>query len=271
MNRIVGFLAVALAASALAQGKTDGAKTAQAQEKAKSSGAVDWQGQVLKATGSGAPNMKATSPAQARLGAETAAKLDAFRNLISQAKGIQISGGRTVGDEMSRDEVRAKVEGTIRGYKITAKRYFSDGGVEMDVEVPLSALADALVPAAADPKQTQITLKTDGEKTNTGLVIDARALKVVRALSPRLLDAEGKALYAASVLSEDAREKHAAASYYGSLDEATKSALVGEKPLVVKAVRAEGSDLVLDPAEAKKLGEINTAFLAEGRVAIVTQ
>ena len=50
---------------------------------------VDWQEQVLKATGSGAPDMRSLSPAQARLGAENAAKLDALRNLLGQAKGIK--------------------------------------------------------------------------------------------------------------------------------------------------------------------------------------
>jgi len=46
---------------------------------------------------------------------------------------------------------------------------------------------------------------------------------------------------------------------------------VGEKPLVVKAAQLQGSDLVLAEEALKQLTEANTAFLAEGRVAIVTQ
>src|SRR4051812_7510374 len=67
---------------------------------------VNWQGQVVKATGSGAPDLKASNPAQARLGAEKAAQLDAFRNLLAQVKGIAISGGKTVGDAMAKDEIK---------------------------------------------------------------------------------------------------------------------------------------------------------------------
>src|SRR4051794_34607319 len=60
-------------------------------------GGVDWKGQVLTATGSGAPNMRATSAAQARLGAERAAKLDALRNLLEQVKGVQLTSTKKVG------------------------------------------------------------------------------------------------------------------------------------------------------------------------------
>ena len=98
--------------------------------------------------------------AEQRLGAERAAQLDAFRNLLAQVKGIQIQSGKTVGDEMAaKDEIRGKVEGLVRGFKITNKRYFSDSGVEIDVEVPLAALTEALLPSG----KTELALKTDGE------------------------------------------------------------------------------------------------------------
>ncbi|MFP2895304.1 hypothetical protein [Corallococcus sp. 4LFB] len=46
---------------------------------------------------------------------------------------------------------------------------------------------------------------------------------------------------------------------------------MGDKPLVVKAAQLQGSDLVLSAEGARALAEANTRFLAEGRVAIVTQ
>lgn len=228
---------------------------------------INWEGQVLRATGSGAPDLKAANPAQARLGAERAAKLDAFRNLLEQAKGIQVSAGRTVGDEWARDEVKGRVEGAIRGYKVVAKRYFSDSGVELDVEVPLAALSAALIPA----QDAAIVLNAEGAKKYTGLVVDARGLGLKPVLAPRLVDAAGKALYAATVLTDEARGATGVAAWYESLDAARKAALVGDKPLVVKASQLQGSDLVLSAEGARALTEANTRFLAEGRVAIVTQ
>ncbi len=260
MKRSVLTLALAMSLSAFAQ-PNDATKG-----DPKPAPGVNWQGQVVKATGAGAPDMKAANPAQARLGAEKAAQLDAFRNLLQQVKGIQVSAGKTVGQAMERDEVRAKVEGVIRGYKITGKRYFSDSGVEVDVEVPLAALTELF----ADPPASDSALVKAGEPKNTGLVIDASGLEVTPALSPRVLDEAGKPLYGAEYLSADARKQNAVAGYASSLDEAKKNAKIGDKPLVLKAAKAQGSDVVLSAADAKKLTEANNSYLAEGRVVIVT-
>ena len=105
---------------------------------------VNWAGQVVRATGQGAPDLKAQNPAQARLGAEMAAKADALRNLLAQVKGISVDGTRKMGDLMEKDEVRMRVEGVVRGFKITNKRYFSDSGVEIEIEVPLAMLSDVV-------------------------------------------------------------------------------------------------------------------------------
>jgi len=259
MKRLLILILLALCPQVLAQGKAQvkGAKPGEA---------VNWEGQVVKATGSGAPDMKAASAAQARLGAEMAAKMDAFRNLLSQAKGVQITSGRTVNDEMKDGEVKGRVEGIIRGYRITDKRYFSDQGVEIDVEVPLAAIASAVYkPEGAVP-----VLNRDGEAKSTGLIVDARGLKISPALSPRILDEAGAPLYSASVLSEEVRAQKTPASYFASVDAAKKKAdLVGDQPLLLKAARVNGSDLVLDADSVKRLAADNNGYLAEGRVAIV--
>jgi len=272
VKRLVLALVVAVPLGAFAQGK----QPPSAPEKPKAgaqapAASVNWEGQTIKATGSGAPDMKAANAAQARLGAEKAAKMDAFRNLLEQVRGIHVSSGKTVGDVMGqKEELRGRVEGLIRGYKITAKRYFSDSGVELDVEVPLAGISAAVNAPAAEGGGGSASLNTSGEAANTGLVIDARGLKVTPALSPRVLSEDGKAVYSAECLSEAARKTQGVASYFQSLDDARKSALVGEKPLVVKASSANGSDLVLGSEDLKKLVAANNAYLAEGRVAIVT-
>jgi hypothetical protein len=274
VKRWICLAVVALSVSAVGAGKdkekkeaAPAAPTAPAVQ-AKPEPGVNWAGQVLKATGAGAPDMKASSPAQARLGAERAAQMDAFRNLLAQAKGIQINAGKTVGDELANnDEIRGKVEGAIRGFKVAAKRYFSDGGVEVDVEVPLSALTELFFPGA--PAATETSNKKPDRK-NTGLVVDARGLKVTPALAPRILDDAGKSLYGAEALNAEARKSLGVAAYFQGLDEAKKQVRVGERPLVVKASKADGTDLVLAADDAKKI-DGNAAYLAEGRVIIVTQ
>lgn len=233
---------------------------------AKREGTVDWQAQVLKATGSGAPDMRSLSPAQARLGAEKAAQLDAFRNLIGQAKGIRISAEKTVGEAMARDEVKGRVEGVVKGFKVVKKRYYSDQGVEMDVEVPLSGIAEAVLEPAGAPDG--VAAKAS-EGRHTGLIVDARGLNVQPVLAPRLLDGSGKVLYAAEMMGPEARKDVVPARYFKSLEQATRAPVLGGTPLMVKAEKAQGSDLVLGDAEARALEKLSSKVLGEGRVAIV--
>src|SRR5215475_2715527 len=242
--------------------KSDPPKT----DPARREGTVDWQGQVIKATGSGAPDMRSLSPAQARLGAEKAAQLDAFRNLIAQAKGIHISSGKTVGEAMAKDEVKGRVEGVVKGFKVVKKRYYSDQGVEMDVEVPLSGIAQAVLEPSTSAEAVPVKAS---EGRYSGLLVDARGLGVQPVLAPRLLDASGKVLYSAEMMGLDARKDAVPARYFKSLEQATHAPALGGTPLLVKAQKIQGSDLVLADAEARALEQLSSKALVEGRVAIV--
>jgi hypothetical protein len=148
-------------------------------------GAVDWQKRVVKCTGSGAANLKDAggNPAVARLGAEKAARLDALRSCLEAMKGVSISGGQTIGGAVGADaSLKGTVEGAVRGFRPVATRYFSDGGVEIDVEVPLDAVGEALLPKAS---------AAPAPAGPTSLVVDAAGLRVSPALAPRLLDEAG--------------------------------------------------------------------------------
>jgi hypothetical protein len=234
-------------------------------------GAVDWQKKVVKCTGSGAANLRDAqgNPAVARIGAEKAAKLDAVRSCMETIKGITITQGQTVGGALGTDKALAgKVQGIVKGYKVVDKRYFEDGGVELDVEVPMDGvLSDALLPKAEAKAPP-----TAGEPVGTCLVIDARGRKLVKALAPRILDESGAEVYGLAMLNEGARKLGGAAGYAKDLDSAKKdqAARVGDKPITVRAVGADGADLVISAADAAALKGKNLGFLAEGHVLILT-
>jgi hypothetical protein len=270
-QRVIVGVTLTLSLAATAQKPKD--EVHKDSEKPKSS--MNWEGQVIRATGSGAPDMKSANPAQARLGAERAALTDALRNLLAQVKGISLDGTKKMGDLMAKDEINTRVEGLIRGYKIVNKRYFSDSGVEVEIEVPVAMLTEIIdpdatqllaVPARSDAKAVE---KKGTEKATTGIVIDARGLKAVPALMPRVLDDGGKPMYTIDSLSAEARKASGVASYVQSLDDAQKSSKAGESPLVIKAFKAAGADLQLSAEDAKKLASIDGALLASGRVVIV--
>lgn len=250
MRRALWGLVLAVPLSALAQGN-----------------GVDWQRQVLRVTGDGPPDVKASNPSQARLGAERSAKEDAFKDLLEQVKGVRLRADRTVGDEMAREETRLKVEQVLRGYKVVQTRFFSDSGVQLEVEVPLGALTSVLV--ATEPTSKDAQPKKAAKAKHTGLVVDARKLGLVPMLAPRVLDASGQPVYGVETLSEEARRTRGVAGFFGSLELARKSTRVGERPLVLEAARVEGSDVVLGPDAAKALEGLDPEHLAEGRVALL--
>jgi hypothetical protein len=109
-------------------------------------GVIDWQRKVLQARGQGMPDLaNSASVATAREGAERAAQLDAVSQLLRALKAATTKDGSTVDSLLGRDDgLRAKVDGTLSGYRIVARKYYKDGGVACDVELDLDQLPPEL-------------------------------------------------------------------------------------------------------------------------------
>jgi hypothetical protein len=278
MTRLLAALVVLLPAAAYAE----------------ASGAIDWEKKVIRAKGQGSPDLNAPNIASARLGAERAAKMDALRNIMETLKGVQIETGKTAGQAMSDTAVRAKVEGLARNFRVTgpctrkgvpitddpkgepAPCYYSDGGVELEVEMAIDQkLIDTLMPPEMKKKAEETPAPAPAAPAKaepTGIVVDATGLKLAPAIAPRILDEAGKEIYGPNVAD---REKIKAAglgfaSYASDVAQAQKDPRVKDKPLVVKAVKlADGapSDVIVSKDDADKL--TGSPAIAEGRVIIV--
>jgi hypothetical protein len=86
---------------------------------------------------------------QRRLMAEGAARIDAQRKLVEKVNGVLIDSKTTVQDlAAASDVVRVRTQGMVKGFKVTATRYLSDGTIEMDLEISGPECVSAL-----DPKQ----------------------------------------------------------------------------------------------------------------------
>jgi hypothetical protein len=129
------------------------AALAAAEAFAQAKGEIDWNRRVLVGHGQGAPDLGAPSVAVARLGAERAAKLDAYRNALESLKGMQLQSGGTAGSLLQGDAgLLGRVDGTLKGVKPVKTHYFSDGGVSLDIEVPLDDLPPELAGAIRVPE-----------------------------------------------------------------------------------------------------------------------
>jgi len=232
-------------------------------------GQVNWTDKTITATGSGAPDLKAPNVAVARLGAERVAKMDALRNILETLKGVRIDSEVTVENEMvTNSKMRSKVQGVARHFKVLKTKYYSDGGVDLIVEMSLDGqLASTLVESGSKTAD----LPQKGDAKHSGLIINAKGLKVIPALAPKILDESGKVIYSAEFLAKENLEERGVAAYFKAMDAAKKCKRVGANPLVVKALKGAKTDVVLSNADAEKLKdpETNLKYLAEGRVILV--
>jgi hypothetical protein len=230
-------------------------------------GQVDWTNKTVTATGSGAPSLKAANAAVARLGAERAAKLDAYRNVLETVRGLRLSGKTTAGAAAdAAPELKSRLEGVIQGFKVLDTKYFSDGGVDVIIQGPIDGvLAETL---AGPGGHVGTGMPDDG---TTAVIIDAKGLGMTPAIAPRLLDEQGNEVYTASMVSTEALRAHGATGYEKSVDAAKKDPRAGKKPVVFKAARCfepGSSDLVLSAADAERLRKWG-GLLASGAVIIV--
>lgn len=106
----------------------------------------EWADRTVKVTGTGARPENAISDGQARLMAQRAAIVDAYRLLAEQVYGLRLQSNTTVEDFVtSKDEIKTRVEGIIRGAELTQPRYnYADETAEVDVTLWLGHIWQAL-------------------------------------------------------------------------------------------------------------------------------
>jgi len=242
-----------------------------------SSGKVDWTTGVITAVGIGAPPAQPANAAQARAMAERAAQVVAYRNLLEAIKGVRVDSTTTVENFMvSSDVIKTEVSGIIQGATVMDKKYMSDGSVEVTVGMKLTgALADALLPkGAATP--TGMATPTPGTtgQLYTGLIVDARGLGVRPAMSPKILNEDGKEVYGSAWISRDYAVREGMVGYLKDPAAAQANPRVTDKPLMVKALKVAGDgrvDMVISNADAATLQSAsqNLSMLEKCRVIVL--
>jgi hypothetical protein len=96
------------------------------------------------------------------------------------------------------------------------------------------------------------------EGNYTGLIIDARGLKVQPAMAPRILKADGTPIYGVGDFDIDKVIEQGLASYYRDMDAARADKRAGDNPLILRPIgvyrrSVATTDVVLSDADAAKL------------------
>ena len=260
---------------------------------------INWSEGMLTATGVGLLPQDEPNRARAYLKARGYARLDALANLLMLIDRVQIDAQYTGADYMMQSEIlRASVTGFVRGAQILDERkIFIEGQEAVQVTVGtamygkngLSRLLLRPSPAtpepASDPTLPRIDLLAPNtpapttltvEGNYTGLIIDARGLKVQPAMAPRILKADGTPLYGVGNFDIDMVIEKGLASYYRDMGAARSDPRAGSNPLVLRPIgvyrrSAATTDVVLSDADAAKLltEDARTGFLKQLKVVFV--
>lgn len=242
------------------------------------SGTVNWSRRKIQAAGIGAPPDEAYGKPQARLLALRAAKIDALRNLLETVKGVHIDSTTRVKDfEVQKDVVMTRVEGLVRGARQVHVEYMPDGTVEVVMEIDLHGeFAKLTLPGDIERVESIRTPPPESPPADafTGLVVDARGLKVRPAMAPKIMDEKGAEVFGSAFVSREYAVQKGVAGYAGDLSAAQTHPRVANRPITVKALRTEGPgrcDLVIRNEDAAKLRNASEhiGFLKKCRVMLV--
>jgi len=250
-------------------------------------GKIDWQAGVIRAEGtSGKVEIDAPGVAIFALKEQQAVEA-ARKNLWAVLQRVLVDGEHSVAEAISeRPALAPELRGLLQSAAIAQEEHLADGRVKVVLELGLRKdVTEALIPPGSRGKAF-IRPKALGPPagppgTNpvlhlgcTGLVVDARGLKVSPALLPRLLNRQGEPVYDIDRVSRSYAVQQGMAVYLSELEAAKRSPRVGSNYIVVKAVGTAGKygvDLVLsneDVEEIRRLSKYED-FLQRCRVVIV--
>lgn len=242
-------------------------------------GEIDWTNGLIHVVGYGVPP-KGVTGSRAKLMARGAAKTDAYRNAAEVINQVRVNSQFLVADYVRQSElVRLAVEGFVRGARIIRVNQQRDGRIELTIELPLGGQA-GLVILLNRPEVTGLSAPElpapsgAAEETSryTGVIIDARNLKVKPALYPRVLDQEGNLLYASTMVNMARPGFTTLVAYARSLEAARKLPRLGKNPVVLTPEQDEAApgeqqtDLVLGEEAAKAFRALPAEVIQNGAV-----
>jgi len=249
-------------------------------EQAGDKGIINYEDGYVEAVGIGAPPERYMGKPNARPMALRAAQVDAYRNLLEIVQGVRIDANTVVKDFMTEsDVIRASVEGLVKGSKVMNKEYLSDGTVEVTVRMNLSGrMSQAIMPKAFEKEKGSAppppSVSAPSGDIFTGLVIDARGLAARPAMSPKVVDENGREVYGSMNVDRQYAIQQGMTGYARDLTAAQSNPRVTNNPVSVKGIKADGPgkcDIVISNDDAGKIrasGD-NLSFLKKCRVMIV--
>jgi hypothetical protein len=199
---------------------------------------------------------------------------------------VRVDSTTTIRDfTVESDIINTQVDGLVKGAVVVDQQYMSDGSVEVRVRMPLYGnLSQVIIPAAIEkrkdlrpqeaPAAPAPVAPVGPPVAYTGLVVDARGIQARPAMSPRILDEDGKEVYGSANVDREFAVQQGMSGYARDLTAAQSNQRVTNSPVTVKALKTSGAgkaDLIISNADAQqiKASAENASFMKKCRVMIV--
>lgn len=230
-----------------------------------------WQreSQVTEAVGEGSVNWtegvvrhreRRTGSGQQASALHLQASDAARQRLLQVLSQLRLDATRTLGEAWERTPAqRHAVEALLPTAEVVETSYGTGGSIESTVQLSLTGRLTALFMPPPAPGTAPAASPLG--PIYTGVVIDARGLDLRPALFPRLVDEQGRVLYAPEEVDPEAARQHGYVIYARVYDQGPGQTRVGERPLVLRAQRVASAtrvDLVLARSEAAQIADYPT-------------
>ncbi|TVQ90065.1 MAG: hypothetical protein EA397_14005 [Deltaproteobacteria bacterium] len=184
--------------------------------------------------------------------------------MVAAVRAIPVTSAVHSSELLDRGELAEVLHNRIKLWAVTEARYHTSGKVHLEGRLSLSVY---LRPWSLQRASHRPGTPTVSEFS--GLVVDARGSGVSFAFAPRILDDEGGELWDGQVWRD--RVLEVTPVVYVADPAHPVAARAGERPLVVRAQRATGPDLILSGPDvhAVRRHVLGSPALHEGRVVVL--
>jgi len=257
----------------------------------KKNGAIDWTSGVVEAKGTGVPGTYTyygkPQAHQQKTIAEAISK--AQHNLLETIVSLRINSESRVIDIV---EAYPSMMTLLRDMVHKApeveklRQYQYDGTVEVWSQIKLNGgFSQLILPPGIrhiEPIKQILTPKNSTKQQTrsrlsnifTGMIVDARGMRAVPVLAPKILDENLEEVFGPAYVSREFAVQHGVARYTTDIWQAKFNPRVSDNPLIVKALKTlwpGRCDFIISNADAAKLKSASEhlKFLKECKVIIV--
>jgi hypothetical protein len=254
-------------------------------------GCIDWGAGAVRVRGVGEPAaIELDNPQDSPADILDIARRRAQSNLLKTAYAIRINADSDVADRATQSPAfRDGLVALTRNATVTRQEYLSDGTVEIELSMSITGgFGQFVLPEEirqVEPVTTMTTVEPPGDAVSesvnhmtdgpyTGLIIDATGIGAKPSLVPVVVDESGEVVYGPAFVSREFAVSRGMSGFAATLDDARNDKRVGDRPMIVKAVRTRPTgetDLVISTADAARLRSsvAHLNFLKACRVNIV--